>query len=175
MQFVVAQLISISASLLTIFSFQFKKNSTLFIMQGIGALLFAISFAMLNVHTAAVLNLLNVFRGYIFAFSPKNIRTLLMIVLQLMYITATVLTFGGALSVLVMIAQIAGTLAMWSENGKIIRLSQMLVVSPIWLINNILAKSIGGIFSDSFCIISSIVSILRYGINGFETKSKAEN
>jgi hypothetical protein len=59
-------------------------------------------------------------------------------------------------------AQLVGTLAMWSRNGKTIRVLQLFCVSPLWLIHNIFVFSIGGILCEVFNLGSIIVSLIRF-------------
>ena len=78
------------------------------------------------------------------------------------------------LSVVTTIIQLLETCTLWTRNGKIIRMAQICAISPVWLINNILTGSIGGVVTEVFGIGSVILSFLRYGMDGFETE-KTEN
>ena len=71
-------------------------------------------------------------------------------------------------SIIALVAQLIGTFAMWSQNGKTIRVLQLAAVSPLWLIHNVFVFSIGGIICEVFNLGSIIVSIIRFGIDGFE-------
>ena len=91
-----------------------------------------------------------------------------LVAIQAVYIAATVLTYTDIFSVVALIAQIVGTFAMWSQSGKTIRFLQLFCVSPLWLIHNIFVFSIGGVVCEVFNIVSIIVSLIRFGIKGFE-------
>ena len=71
---------------------------------------------------------------------------------------------------LAFIAQAAGTLSMWTRNGKTIRVAQLAVVSPFWLLYDALipTPSIGGILCEVFNMISVVVSFIRFKKTGFD-------
>ena len=92
-----------------------------------------------------------------------------------MYTAASALTidYSGsavyiAVSILVGIAQLAGTVVMYISNGKIIRIVQNAYISPAWMVYNIYTISIGGILCEAFNMVSVVVSFIRYGKDGFE-------
>jgi hypothetical protein len=59
---------------------------------------------------------------------------------------------------------------MWTRNGKTIRVSQLAVVSPLWLLYDLLipTPSLGGILCEVFNIVSVIVSFVRFRKTGFD-------
>lgn len=75
------------------------------------------------------------------------------------------------LSVVTTLIQLIETCALMTRNGRIIRMAQVCVISPVWLVNNFLTGSIGGVVTEVFGIGSVILSFLRYGMNGFEQES----
>ena len=60
------------------------------------------------------------------------------------------------------------TIAMYSDNGKYIRMAQLFISSPCWLIYNFVSGTIGGVICEVFVIASTVISIIRYGFDGFE-------
>ena len=168
----IAQGIGIVAAALTIFSFQCKSNKTLYIFQAVAGFLFFVNFFMLGDYTAAFLNLINLLRGGLLAGGKRFESRMYAAGLMALYTATTVVTFAlftNWFSILVWAAQLVGTVAMWSKKGKIIRLGQLFVVSPAWLINNIFNSfSIGGIITEAVSILSIIISLIRYR-KGFET------
>ena len=59
---------------------------------------------------------------------------------------------------------------MWRANGKHIRYFQVTLMSPAWIVHNIFNFSLGGILCESFNMISTIISFIRYGKDGFENR-----
>lgn len=184
---IVAQIAGIFGAGLNIMSYQMKENRRLYLLKGIGGVLFALQFLLLGNLTAALLNLVNLFRAAALLSSGCKSNRLVFLLIQLMYVACCVLTFGkgevvfgGAmmamiLSVVMTLIQLFETFALMTRNGKIIRYAQVCVISPAWLINNLLTGSIGGVVTEIFGIGSVIVSFLRYGANGFETENDKDN
>ncbi len=164
---IVAQVIGIMGTCGAVLAFQCKKNKHLFIAQAISGLLFTINFIMLGSYGGGLLNFVNVIRGMALAYTPEKHRKAVCIISIILYIAATCVSFNGIMSILTLIAQIAGTITMLINNGKIIRLTHLFVLAPIWMFHNYSCGSIGGVLCEAFNITSIIVSILRYGINGF--------
>ena len=66
------------------------------------------------------------------------------------------------------VAQLAGTAAMRSGNGTLIRKVELFYSTPVWIVNGCINFTLGGIVSCSFNMISIIVSFVRFGKQGFE-------
>ena len=181
---IIAQLAGISGAALNIISYQMKDNSRLYLLKGISGVLFALQFFMLGNLTAALLNLVNLFRAAALLSSRCKSNRLVFLLIQLIYIACCVFTFGKGdvvfggvvmamvLSVVTTLIQLLETFALMTRNGKLIRLAQVCVISPVWLVNNFLTGSIGGVVTEVFGISSVIVSFARYGLNGFEAENE---
>ncbi len=164
---ILAQIISLAAAAFNIFSYQMKDNRRLFLAKGISGALFAINYFLLGNYTAAALNAVNLLRGGILAGGTRWHKVRWLILVQGLYITCCVITFGksqtavgGAVfamvvSVLATLAQLAETFILWGRNGKHIRLAQLGFISPFWLFNNIVTGSIGAVIKEIFAICSA--------------------
>ena len=172
---IIAQAIGIVGMALSIFSFQCKENKRFFITQALSGACFAANFLLLGSVTAAFLNLINIFRGWVFGFAPKKFRGVLAVVTGLLYIVSTVFTYAGWLSVLVLLAQLAGTAVMYTDNGKVIRVVQLAFVSPAWLTHNIFSGSIGAVLCEVFAITSTVIALIRFGKSGFVSADDVKN
>lgn len=165
---VIGQILGLGGAALAILSFQMKNNKHLYIAQGFSGLLFAANYLILGAYTAALMNLINLFRGFFMAGGERFRGKLFMMIVEVMYFSALLFTFDGVLSVLITLVQMFATVIFWMNNGKLIRLSQLCISSPIWLVNNIAAGTIGGIVTEVVNIISILISFIRYGFDGFE-------
>ena len=165
---IIAQILGILGTCAAFISFQLKENKRFFIVQALSGSLFALNFLLLGAYTGCLLNFINIFRGAVMAGGKKMHKLPWLVAIQAVYIAATVLTYTDIFSVVALIAQIVGTFAMWSQSGKTIRFLQLFCVSPLWLIHNIFVFSIGGVVCEVFNIVSIIVSLIRFGIKGFE-------
>ena len=176
----VVQGISILGMACHISSFQIKKNSMLFFAQLMGSMLFLIHYIMLGAATGAILNLVGVIRGVVFLQGEKLRKPWVLVALWILTICAVVVTWNGTLSctlsldmkywynIFPLIAMLASSTAMHFNNGKVIRLTQLFAASPGWLTYNIIVGSLGGSLCETFIIMSTVISFIRYGIDGFE-------
>lgn len=172
MRELIGQLIGIVGTVIAVLSFQCKDNRRFFIWQAACGACFALNFLLLGSLTSALLHFFNIFRAVFFGFTKGRTRSVLAVGVGLLFVISTVLTFGGLnfagiMSVLALLAQLAGTTAMYFDNGKVIRITQLSFVSPIWLINSILSQSVGAILCEVFNICSIVVSLIRFGSDGF--------
>lgn len=165
---IIAQVIGIVAMLFNILSFQCKKTEHLAIAMGIGSLLFSTNYVLVGAFASAGFNIINVLRSASVA-NKKTHNNILFGVICALYIIITIFTFESWWTIVLLIAQLTATYVLWYQSGAVIRKVQFFFVSPIWLINNIFfAFTIGGIICELFTIASVIVSLIRYGKDGFE-------
>ena len=154
-------------------SYQCKKNKQYFLFQTGCALAFTIQFMFLSSWAAMLLNVFSIMRGIIFSLGNKCKKLFYLIAIEASFavscLTAT-LFFGEKwwIAILLFIAQGGGTLAMWTRDGKKIRMAQLSVISPLWIINNVYYGSIGGIACEIFNIVSVVVSIIRFNKSGYD-------
>ena len=66
------------------------------------------------------------------------------------------------IDILIIISQLVDSVGMWTNNFRNIRYCQLFAISPVWLVHNIVVFSIGGILTEVFTIISTIIALLRY-------------
>lgn len=159
-----AQIIGIIAAALGIFSIQIKSNKGYYVVQALSGFSFFLNFFLLGAYTGAMLNLINVLRGFGFAYE-KNKRPYITLALSsVLYIIATVFTFDTYLSVLVCVAQIICTVTMATRKPTVIRLGTLCVQVPVWLFYNIVNGSVGAIFCELFNLVSVIVYFVRVKI-----------
>lgn len=168
MQQLLAQLIGVVGSAFNIASFQMKRNRFLYLFQGLSSIAFTVNFFMLGSCTGAMLNMINIFRSGIFVLGSQGRKWYYFVAVEALYIVVTAVTFSGVLSLAVLAAQLIATVFMWMDNGRNIRIVQFFVVSPIWLVHNVMVGSIGGIICEGFNLISIVISVVRIGLNGFE-------
>ena len=164
----IAQAVGLMGAAFVIGSYQCKKNTSLIIVQSIGSFLFLINYFMLGAYTGAFMNLACVIRGGIFCAGDKTRKPFILVALNLLLIVGAIFTWENALSILPLLGMISVTVGMYFNDGKWIRIAQLFVSSPCWLIYNFASGTIGGVICEIFVICSAVVSIIRYGFNGFE-------
>lgn len=163
----IGQIVGIIAMFMNIIAVQFKKPRQLFICRLIGCCLWSLNFLLLGSPTGAIMNLIDVVRSIFLLRKETSTKTFLWITLA-MFTVAGLLTMDYSLSLLmvidifIIISQLVDTAGMWTNNIKVIRRCQLFAISPVWLIHNIAVFSIGGILTESFTIVSTLIAMYRY-------------
>ena len=167
------QLIGYIGTVCAITSYQCMKNKTYFILQMGCSAAFMVQFTLLSSWAGMLLNIFSLMR-YIILVSDKKCRhPFYLFLIQFSFAAscfASVVFFKEHwwMAALLFIAQAAGTQAMWSRNGKTIRITQLSLISPIWFVHNVYYFSIGGIICEIFNVCSIIVSFVRFKNTGFD-------
>lgn len=162
------QIIGLIAMVAIILSFQCKSNRRLVVVIGIGALLFAVSYFLLGQSSAAMFNIIAVICS-IMCLKDDLKNRLSFGIIATLYVVATLFTFSGWWSLVLMAAQIAGSYSVMFSSGTFIRKIRFFFISPVWLINNtVMCFTVGGIICEVVTMISIIVSFIRYRKTGFE-------
>ena len=169
----IGQIIGFASTALFILSFQIKENKKLFFMQ---LLSFAISTAhyfMIGAITGSGIMLGNVLRCVVMYFyNDKDWARWKVwpVLLVAGYVTNTVLTWNTWLSILPLIGTLACTYGCWSRNPRTIRMANLLLGSPTWLVYDIVLGSISASIMESLTILSILISIIRYGWKALDMK-----
>ena len=171
---IIAQVLGIFGMLAAMISYQCKTNKNYFIFQGLSGAFFSAQFILIGAWAGLIFNAYNIVRAL--AYQSKKARSVVCVIsLEILVVIAaamSVFVFKEAwwLVSFTLIAQITGTFAMWTRDGKKIRISQMAVVSPFWLLYDLLipVPSIGGILCEVFNMASVIISFIRFKKTGFD-------
>lgn len=168
-----AQLLGYVAMACCLLSYQCKKNKHYFFMQTACGIAFTLHFFLLGAWSAMLLNAVAAVRGVFFSLGDKFHKQYIHLSIQVALLLCSILSvtvFGEVwwIAICIFLAQSGGTLSQWTRNGKTIRMTQMLWVSPFWLINNFYYFTIGGILTESFNILSVLISMLRFHKTGYD-------
>ena len=158
-----------------ILSFQCKSNRNYFLLQGTSGAFFAAQFLLTGAWAGLLFNGYNIFRAVVcecFNKQPRRRNLLLLETLVLVLALCSALIFREAwwLVAFTWIAQASGTYTMWTRHGKKIRIMQLAVVSPFWLLYDLLipVPTIGGILAELFNMTSVVISMLRFRKSGYD-------
>lgn len=159
-----AQLIGLAGTAVFFVSYQCKSNRRLFRLQLVSYLCYTVHLLLLGAVTGGVSYILNTVRSWCLAGKNEflNSRTMCAILCALQ-LGALALTWGGWLSVLPVAGNIAATIAGYTHSGKKLRLTAMLVNSPLWLIYNFAMGSWAGILDELATEASILLSIALCG------------
>lgn len=177
---IIAQIFGIIGMAVMVVSFQAKKQKTVIILQMVGAVMFIVNFFMLGAITGALLNVIALFRGFVYANKEKikhlRVFTGVFIALYFVSYACTFLVFGKAptlanfiVELLPVIAMVAVNISFYKTSAAAVR-KFALISSPSWLIYNSINFSIGGILCETFSLISVILGIIRLDLK----RNKAE-
>ena len=170
----IAQLIGFISTALFLLSFQFKKNKTLFALQLGSFAVYIVHYFLLGAITGCFTMAINTARCVVmFFFNDKKWAAWKgwLGVFLVLYVINTVLTWEGLISLLPFAGSVAVMFAYWSRNLRKIRVVNLLLGSPTWLVYDIFTFSIAGIISESLCMLSIIVSIIRFGWKALDTQN----
>ena len=169
--FILGQIWGLCAMALIVISFQCKKPARLCIIQVCACLFFILHYLFLGLNgdaaayagmTQNAVGLL--FRG-VLALSEKKKSLLSPLVLAgLCAVSAVVaiLTYPGRLiALLPTVANFACIGCMWTKNSNTIRITQLAIISPFWIIYNIFTLSVAGILTECFNLVSIGVYYVR--------------
>ena len=165
---IIAQGFGMVGLIIIVASFQCKKNRNFFLMQGIGSFMFFVNFIMISAYAGALFNLTNLFRGLLFSKEDKIVWKLASVIAcyTACFAFSAVLIWGDwfmlFISALPYVTLVAMSIFMWLGNGKYIRYFQVTCMSPAWIVHNIFNFSLGGILCESFNMISTVISLIRY-------------
>jgi len=165
---IIAQVMGIFGLIIIVLSFQAKENKKFFILQGLGSLMFFINFLMIGAIAGALFNMANLVRGLLFSKESKKVWKLVLV--EILYIGCFVFSlwtvwgngFQIFLSSLPFIALCAMSVVMWMGNSRHIRYSQIIYMSPAWIVHNVFNFTLGGLLCEVFNMISALVALIRY-------------
>ena len=165
---IIAQGLGLLGAAFNIGSFQLKSNKKLIFCQFLGSTFFLFNYLMLGAYTGCFMNGMGVVRNFIFMYGEKTRKPYVLILVNLALVIGTIFTWQGILSIFPLIGMIAATCAMYVNNGKAIRMVQLFISSPAWLVYNFASGTIGGVACELFVIASTGISFIRFGKDGFE-------
>lgn len=164
---IIAQGFGILGLIAIVSSFQFKENKKFFALQGFGSLFFFLNFILIGAVAGALFNLTNFVRGMLFSKDRGKLWKL--VLTEALYTGCFLFSlfsvrgeyFQMFLSFIPYAALFAMSICMWKGDGKKIRISQIIYMSPSWIVYNIFNFTIGGLVCETINMISSFIAILR--------------
>ena len=172
----IPQIIGIIGMTLNILSYQPKNKKNILLLQLCGSIFFAVNLLWLGAITGAILNLINIALTLVFLYKDKTRahRFIWFVIFSVAYISAYVVSFvifkkepsiqNLTVELLPVIASILAVISYRMKDSKAIRKLGW-IRSPLWLIYDAVAFSIGGILCEVFTLVSILVGVLRLDIN----------
>lgn len=170
----IGQIIGFASTALFILSFQIKENKKLFFVQLLSFAISTVHYFMIGAITGSGIMVGNVLRCVVMYFYNDKAWArwkVWPVLLVIGYVTNTVLTWNTWLSILPLIGTLACTYGCWSRNPRTIRLANLILGSPTWLIYDIVLGSISASIMESLTILSILISIIRFGWKALDTQN----
>lgn len=156
------QMIGFAAMITIILSFQIKNQKILLIVQASAQLLFTLHYTMIGSPAGAIQNLLAVIRALLLLSGNRYLRSnVSKYIIMALFLFSPALVFKSFVDFLPGIAMAINTYYIWSGNGKMLRLSQAAVVSPLWITYNVINLSPPGALTEVFNMTSSVIFLIR--------------
>lgn len=162
--YVLAQIISILAIFCWVISIQNKKKENIIVCQSSANALYAIQYFLLNVNSAALMNIISAIRSFVFYDNEKNKRKNSSYILAFFFIAIFIiglLTFDGVISLIPIVITLAYTYSIWQNNLNITRYI-FLISAFIWIFYNIQVGAYITVLGNLLEITSGIISIIRF-------------
>lgn len=175
--FIIAQFFGIIALIVLMVSFQKNEKKFLLKFQTISSLLYAIQYAFLGTYTpesytGCIMNLLCMARNFIFnKYDNKKVPIYWLILIIILMITFSLITYKSILSLLPMIAVVLYSIATWIGNLKIIRCTEV-VSCILYIIYNIKVLAFAGLIATIIELVAALVAIYRFDITKINAKSQ---
>ncbi len=119
---------------------------------------------LLGAFTGGLSYILNAVRSLCLAGENRFARSRAMCaILCALQLAALGVTWSGWLSILPVTANIAATIGGYTHNARTIRLTGMLINSPLWILYDVMVGSWAGILDELVSEASMLLSIVRYG------------
>ena len=166
LQYVLIQLIGLVGTALYLASFQCRENKKLFRVQLFSYVFYTVHMLLLGAATGGISYMINCLRSFCLSGKRKFGKSRAMCaVLCLLQLAGLWLTWGGWISLLPVIANIASTVGGYTRNPKKVRIAGMFINSPLCIVYNVIVGSWAGILDEVIGEASMIVSVVRYGWN----------
>ena len=160
---IIGQLLGVVAIILGIISYQVKTDKKLLFVLMLNGAVFAVHYYLLGAMPAAVMNTIGVVRNIVYYgkdkkfYNPVLIPAIFAVIMGVMGL----LSWQGPESILVIAGLVINTVCVSFKNPQNIRKS-ILVTSPMVLVYDAYAGSIGGVIYEAMVVVSSIIGIIRY-------------
>ena len=175
LQYLIAQMVGFIAMALIILSFQCKGSRKLFFVQLCGNAVYMVHFVLLGAYSGGAALLVSCLRNLVYSSGrPWAAWRGWPWVIVGCNLLVSVLTWKDLFSIFPLIVGVTLAVSGWSRNGKTIRLANLFVISPCWLIYDFYSGSLAGALTDSISMISVIVSVVRYGWKALDTEDRPE-
>ena len=158
----IAQIIGFFGLVCCMTAYQMKTQKKIVTVQIISCTFFTAHFLMLGAYTGALMNFIAAVRSVVFANKDKKWAksNWWIVFFSAVCIVAVAFTWEGAKSLLPMIGMVCTTVSWGIEKASLVRLIS-LPSSPVWIVYNIMSKSMAGVLTEVLVMCSIITAMIR--------------
>ena len=159
---IVVQGIGFGGMAVSIVSFQSKSYQKIIWMRVISEIIFALQYFLLGGYTAMASNLLSCVTNSVYRIRAKQNKSnrVLRIVFAFLFVLVGVLTWNGALTILVISAKVLSSVANGMGKSRTIRYANLIVMT-LWNVHDVIVFSIAGVLCNMATILSILLAIFR--------------
>lgn len=164
MQYYIAQTIGFFGVFIFFYSVQFKDKHNILLAQSIANLLYGISYFLLFVPIAGLMNIVSVIRCYLFSKydkEKKQIPKKYFYIFSLLIIIIGIFTFDGIISLIPICITLLYTYSSFQKDVKKFRIIFM-ICALIWMYYNFKVGALMSLMGNVFEFTSGVVSLIRY-------------
>ena len=158
-----AQIVGLIPFFISIVIFIFSKRWQIVFAKLLSDLLWALHFVLLGEFVGAAINIVNTVRGCVFLYRGKkkwaSHRSVPIIFITLT-VFVTLIRWQGWFSILPMVGSVLAVIGFWCASPEEIRRFNLPAVI-LWLIYGILIGSVSTVLSNTFSIVSIVISEIR--------------
>jgi hypothetical protein len=157
---------------LVFIAFQQNEKKKILWVQASAGLVFSIHFFLLGAFTGMGMNMVEIPRNLVLAREHnKKWQIIWVSVFIALFAAFGIFTWESPMSLFPVFAVSLSTVAFSLKKPRSIRFCQV-PVSVLWLVYNVVSFSIAGILTESFCLLSVLIAILRFDILKKKENSK---
>jgi hypothetical protein len=162
-QEIIGQTLSIIATVITVFSYQFRTKKTILFAQILSTACLAISYFLLGATSGFALNIVGIVRNLCFYFQPAkgNFRYYSGAFFAVAMAVVGILFWQGPADILIITALVINAVMLSAFSAQALRYS-ILFTCTLMTAYALIHVNIGAVLNESFSIVSSFVGILRY-------------
>lgn len=161
---ILAQLVGLCAVVFFISSIQLKEKTKILFFQLVANIFYFVQYILLGVYAAAAMNLLTVWRCFVFKKYDEKNKTIplkYLIVFISLIICFGIFNYNGLLSLIPPTITIIYAISSYQKNTEIIRLS-FLMCAFIWVFYNFSVGAYASLIGNGFEVVSGIIALIRF-------------
>lgn len=149
-----------------VFSFQRNKRSNILLFQIIATIVFTLHYYLLHAWIAVAMNAIEALRTILFYQKDMKVwaqHPVWMYISMGAFILAGLIIWTDYSSLLLIIATVVDTFALWKSSTRSIRFL-MLISRPLWFVYNFLVGSYAGMTTEVLVLASVLIGIVRFDV-----------